>query len=88
MHNTLLNAQSIDDIRKQFPGEKAVMLNKSLQYNINIKNGQPFVESREVQQIEYLLGTATAFMGEYGFSHSDFQQLVSYEAFTVSLIHI
>lgn len=82
MHNTLLNAQSIDDIRKQFPGEKAVMLNKSLQYNINIKNGQPFVESREVQQIEYLLGTATAFMGEYGFSHSDFQQLVSYEAFT------
>jgi len=60
------------------------MLNRTLEYNIDLKNGQPNVESHEQQQIAYLLGTATAFMGEYGFSHSDFQQLVSYDAYTLT----
>src|SRR5258707_13199762 len=77
-----LSAQTFESIRKQFPDEKAVMLNRTLEYNINLKNGQPYVESNEVQQIEYLLGTATAYMGQYGFSHSDFQELVSYNAYT------
>ncbi|MBW4890758.1 DUF3857 and transglutaminase domain-containing protein [Mucilaginibacter sp. HMF5004] len=79
--NNLL-AQTVEQISKQFPGEKAVMLNKSLQYNISLKNGQPYVESSELQQIEYVLGSATAYSGNYGFSHSDFQKLVTYEAFT------
>jgi hypothetical protein len=77
-----VTAQTFEALQKQFPGEKAVLLNKSLQYNINIKNGQPYVESHESQQIEYLLGSATAYMGQYGFSHSDFQKLISYEAYT------
>lgn len=79
-----LKAQGVETIQKQFPGEKAVMLNRTLEYNIDLKNGQPNVESHEQQQIEYLLGTATAFMGKYGFSHSDFQQLVSYDAYTLT----
>ena len=78
----ILKAQSFELIRKQFPDEKAVMLNRTLEYNIDLKNGQPYVESHDLEQIEYLLGTATAFMGEYGFSHSDFQELVSYDAYT------
>jgi len=77
-----LHAQNFDLIRKQYPDEKAVMLNKSLEYNINLKEGKPYVESNEVQQIAYLLGSATTYMGEFGFSHSDFQQLINYEAFT------
>ncbi len=77
-----LNAQTFDALRKQFPDEKAVLLNRTLEYNINLKDGKPYVESNELQQIEYLLGSATAYMGEYGFSHSDFQQLVNYEAYT------
>jgi hypothetical protein len=75
-------AQDFETIRKQFPDEKAILLNRTLQYSIGIKNGEPHVESNELQQIEYLLGSATTYMGKYGFSHSDFHQLVSYDAFT------
>ena len=79
-----LRAQDLDSIRKQYPGEKAVLLKRSLEYNIDLKNGEPYVESNEVQQMEYLLGSATAYMGQFGFSHSDFQQLVSYDAYTLT----
>ena len=79
-----LRAQDLDSIRKQYPGEKAVLLKRTLEYNIDLKNGGPYVESNEVQQMEYLLGSATAYMGQFGFSHSDFQQLVSYDAYTLT----
>src|ERR1700761_5268658 len=74
--------QTFDAIRKQFPDEKAVLLNRTLEYNIDLKDGKPNVESHEVQQIEYLLGSATTYMGEYSFYHSGFQQLIAYEAYT------
>jgi len=77
-----LSAQSLDSIRKQFPNEKAVMLNHQYQYNISMKDGQPYVESNETQQIEYVLGTANTYSGQYGFSHSDFDQLITYDAYT------
>ena len=79
-----LKAQTLESIRKQFPDEKAVLLNRTLEYNIDIKDNQPKVESQETEQIEYLLGSATAYMGEYGFSQSDLQQLKSYEAYTIT----
>ncbi|WP_162847055.1 DUF3857 domain-containing protein [Mucilaginibacter gracilis] len=77
-----LKAQTLDALLKQYPDEKAVLLNRTLDYTISLKNGQPYVESHELQQIEYLQGNAAAFMSEYGFSHSDFQKLVSYQAYT------
>src|SRR6185503_5836567 len=77
-----VKAQSLDSIRREFPNEKAVMLNHIYEYNINLKNNQPYVESEETQQIEYVLGTANTYSGQYGFSHSDFQQLITYDAFT------
>lgn len=80
--NSSAPAQGFDEIRKLFPDEKAVFLKRILEYNISLKNGQPYVESSETQQVEYLLVSATAYMGEFGFSHSDFQKLVSYEAYT------
>src|ERR1700761_7922466 len=76
------NGQTFESIRKQFPDEKAVLLNRTLEYNIDLKEGKPYVESHEVQQIEYLLGSATAYMGEHSFYHSSFQQLISYDAYT------
>jgi len=76
------NAQTFDEIRKLYPDEKAVFLNRVLKYNISLKDGKPYVESSENQQIEYLLGSATTYMGEFSFSHSDFQKLLTYEAFT------
>ncbi|HVW96008.1 MAG TPA: DUF3857 domain-containing protein [Mucilaginibacter sp.] len=77
-------AQGLTELQQQFPNEKAVFLNRQLSYSIKIKDGQPVVESNEVEQIEYLLGTATTFMGNFSFSHSDFQQLVSYDAYTLT----
>lgn len=74
--------QTFEAISKQFPGEKAVLLNRALEYNIDLKNGKPDVVSHEVQQIEYILGSATTYMGEYSFYHSSFQQLLAYEAYT------
>jgi hypothetical protein len=84
LHINSSKAQTFDELRKQFPDEKAVLLTNKLEYNISLKEGKPYVESNEVQQIEYLLGTATAYMGGFGFSHSDFQQLVKYDAFTLT----
>jgi len=76
------NGQTFESIRKQFPDEKAVLLNRTLEYNIDLKDGKPYVESHEAQQIEYLLGSATTYMGGYSFYHSGFQQLIAYEAYT------
>ncbi|WP_158534863.1 DUF3857 domain-containing protein [Mucilaginibacter hurinus] len=77
-----LQAQDIETLRKQYPDEKAVMLNRVLEYTIEIKNGVPYVESRELEQIQYLLGTATAFMGRHSFFHSYFEEVISYDAYT------
>ena len=79
---TSVKAQSLDSIKKAFPNEKAVMLNHLYAYNINLKDNQPYVESEETQQIEYVLGTANTYSSQYGFSHSDFDQLITYDAYT------
>lgn len=75
-------AQSAREIQEKFPGEEAVVLNHSLHYTISIKDGQPQVQSDETQQILYLSVQAAAYMSKYGFSHSSFHELQSYEAYT------
>jgi len=77
-----LSAQSLEDLKKQFPNNHAVLLNKALHYKISVKENQPYVESEEFEQIQYLTLQANAYMGRFGFPHSDFQQVVAYEAFT------
>jgi len=77
-----LSAQSFEDLKKQFPNDHAVLLNKTLHYKISVHGKEPFVESEELEQIQYLTPQANAYMGRFGFSHSDFQQIVAYEAFT------
>lgn len=77
-----IKAQSFDELRKQFPDEKAVFLNRNLEYNIGLKDGLPSVESHEVQQIAYLQTEATTYMSDFSFSHSDFQKLGAYQAYT------
>jgi len=79
-----LHGQTLESIQKQFPDEKAVLLNRVLEYTIDVKENQPKVESQETEQIEYISNSATAYMGEYGFSQSDLQQLKSYEAYTIT----
>ncbi len=75
-------AQSFEELKKQYPQDHAVLLNKVLRYKISVKGNEPFVESEELQQIQYLTLQANAYMGRLGFSHSGFQQVVAYEAFT------
>ncbi len=75
-------AQTLDAIHQQFPDEKAVLLNRTLEYTVELRDNKPYVESHETQQIGYLLGSATAYMGGYSFYHSGFQQLTGYEAYT------
>lgn len=75
-------AQSLDSIQKAYPHEKAVMLNHIFEYNISLKDNQPYVQSDESQQIEYVSGTANTMSDKNGFPHSDFQQLITYDAFT------
>ena len=77
-----LKAQTTAELRKQFPDEKAVLLNRTLSYTIDTKDGLPNVVSNEADQIAYLLNSATAYMNDYGFSQSDFHKLVSYQAYT------
>jgi hypothetical protein len=77
-----LKAQTFDELCKQFPDEKAVLLTRNLEYTINLKDGQPNVESREVQQLAYLQSAATTYLSDFSFSHSDFQKLDTYQAYT------
>lgn len=75
-------AQEIDALRKQYPDEQAVLMNRTLQYNITVKDDLPEVLSHETQQIAFLTSAAATLVNNYSFSHSDFQQLVAYEAHT------
>ncbi|PWT70733.1 MAG: hypothetical protein C5B59_20230 [Bacteroidetes bacterium] len=76
------SSQSLEEIKSKFPDENAVFLTKALHYKISLNNGQPAVESDELQRIEYLTAQAPADMSRHGFFQSDFQQVVAYEAFT------
>lgn len=75
-------AQNTEEIRKKFPGEEAVVLNNSQQYKITLKNGEPYVESKDVQQLLYLAENPSTYMSRYGFSQSGFHQVTAYEAYT------
>lgn len=74
--------QKPEDIRKKFPGQEAVLLNTSTQYKISVKNGEPYVESRENEQLMFLSANAASYLGRYGFSNSHFHEVTEFEAFT------
>ncbi len=76
------HAQSVEDIRRRYPGERAVMLNHSMAYTISISEGQPKVQSSETDQILYLSAEAGAYLSRYGFIHSSLSELQQYEAYT------
>lgn len=78
----IASAQDIEAIKKKFPGNDAVVLNSNLDYKIKVENGQPKVESKDLQQLLYLSSGAAAYMGRYGFSHSSFHKVLDYEAYT------
>lgn len=78
----LLEAQNIEAIKAKFPGEEAVMLNHSVAYHITVKDGKPEVQSTEEQQLLYLSSNAATYMTKYGFSHSGFNEVTAWSAYT------
>jgi Domain of Unknown Function with PDB structure (DUF3857)/Transglutaminase-like superfamily len=78
----LLQAQNTEEIKSKFPGEEAVVLNHSVAYQLKIKDGQPYAESKETEQIMYLSSNAAAYMSKYSFYQSGFHELTGYEAYT------
>ncbi|HEX6429196.1 MAG TPA: transglutaminase-like domain-containing protein [Niastella sp.] len=75
-------AQPVDELKRQYPGVEAVMLISTEQYKIRIKDGEPYIESKESQQLMYLTANAAAYLSQYGFSHSSFHEVKEYEAYT------
>jgi hypothetical protein len=75
-------AQNVEEIKTRFPGEEAVVLNHTNFYQLKIKDGQPYAESKEDEQILYLSANTAAYMSKYNFYQSGFHELTSYEAFT------
>ncbi|MEI9947182.1 MAG: hypothetical protein WDN26_23575 [Chitinophagaceae bacterium] len=47
-------SQNIEEIKKDFPGEQAVIWNQSEHYKIKIKDGQPYAESKETEELLFL----------------------------------
>jgi hypothetical protein len=75
-------AQKMDEVKKQYPNENIIVLNNELHYDISIREGKPHIESDETEQIAFLKPDTLKYMSRYGFFHSDFQQVIAYEAFT------
>ena len=74
-------AQDIEEIKKQYPGENAVVLHKMMHYKIQVKNNEPFVESYEAEKLLYL-NTNPSYLGRYSFYHSTFHEVREYTAYT------
>lgn len=79
---TVLHAQMPGEFKAKFPGEEAVVLNHSVAYQLKIKDGQPYAESRSLEQIMYLSANAGAYLSKYNFYQSSFHKLTAYEAYT------
>lgn len=75
-------AQNIEEIRKQYPSEMAVFVDKLVDYTFVIKDDKPYIESREKERIAFLSPNAANYMGSFSFYHSYFHELISYAAQT------
>lgn len=76
-----VKAQDIEEIKKKYPGENAVILDRVMTYRMKVKNNEPYVESHDSQKLLYL-NSNNSFLGRYSFHHSTFHELKAYAAFT------
>lgn len=75
-------AQEVEELKSKYPGQEAVLLHASTQFRISLKDGEPYVESKESEQVMFLSSDAAAYLGRYGFTTSSFHEVTEYEAFT------
>lgn len=76
-------AQNQEEIKKNFPGEQVVIRKHAVHYTITLKDGEPQVQSNEVQELLFLAANAGAYMSRFSFYHSSFNQVQTYEAYTI-----
>jgi hypothetical protein len=79
---TRASAQKLAELKSRYPGQDAIMLNSSTQYKVSIRDNEPYVESRETEQMMYLSTTAATYMSRYGFTQSGFHTVTEYDAYT------
>jgi hypothetical protein len=77
-------AQSTADLQQKYPGEQAVVLDHTMHYTISIKDGQPVVQSREIQRLAYLSVPSGNGASQFGFYHSGFHEIQQYAAYTLT----
>ncbi|HMK24869.1 MAG TPA: DUF3857 domain-containing protein [Chitinophagaceae bacterium] len=77
-------AQNTEEIKNLFPNEQVVVRNQTVHYKIKLKDGQPVVESNELQELLYLSENAGSYMSRYSFYNSNFHQVKDYEAYTLT----
>ena len=80
--STAVAAQKVDELKSKYPGQDAVVLNNTTQYKITIRDGEPYVESKENEQLMYLSKEAATYMSGYSFTQSGFHEVTEYEAYT------
>jgi len=81
--SSVLSAQSVDEIKNSFPGEQAVYKKNTVHYNFRLKDGEPYAESKEVQEMLFLSGNAV-YLSRFGFYQSSFDTIENYEAYTIT----
>jgi hypothetical protein len=75
--------QSVDEIKNSFPGEQAAFKNHSVHYIFKLKDGEPYAESKEVQEMLFLSNNAV-YLSRFGFYQSSFDTIDDYEAYTIT----
>jgi len=78
-----ITAQSVDEIKNSFPGEQAVYKKHAVHYTFKLKDGEPYAESNEIQEMLFLSKNAV-YLSRFGFYQSSFNTIENYEAYTVT----
>src|SRR6218665_2572222 len=76
-------AQSFEEIKKQYPNKIAVFSTINRSVNIEYKKGVPFAESEEVTEMMILDDKANGTFNKDKVYHSSFNELKKIEAYTL-----
>ena len=78
-----LSGQSVDEIKNNFPGEQAIFKKHTVHYTFSLKEGEPYAESKEVQEILFLTDNAV-YLSRFGFYQGSFDTIENFEAYTIT----
>ena len=79
----VLSGQSVDEIKNNFPGEQAIFKKHTVHYTFKLKDGEPYAESKEVQEMLFLSDNAV-YLSRFGFYQGSFDTIENFEAYTIT----